>query len=138
MFDISKEVPSLELCKRLKELGYPQEGGGWYWIDPDGEGYFLSYFETSDYLSSMDFKAPTCRELGEWLPRYIFIEDEKTHDLRERKMYIMTIDRYEGNNWRIMYKGLFDILHPVIDIFSNIFAKMLIWLVENGYIKLKK
>gem|GEM_PF-5734743 len=27
-----KEVPSLELCRRLKELGFPQESnGGWYW-----------------------------------------------------------------------------------------------------------
>ena len=32
MFDLTKEVPSLELCKRLKEVGYPQDGGGWYWI----------------------------------------------------------------------------------------------------------
>ena len=26
-----KEVPSLELCKRLKELGFSQKGEGWYW-----------------------------------------------------------------------------------------------------------
>jgi len=28
-----KEVPSLELCRRLKELGFPQESSdsGWYW-----------------------------------------------------------------------------------------------------------
>ena len=32
MFDVKKEVPSLGLCRKLKELGYPQEGGGWYWV----------------------------------------------------------------------------------------------------------
>jgi len=32
MFKPEKEVPNLELCKRLEELGYPQEGGGWYWV----------------------------------------------------------------------------------------------------------
>ena len=32
MFGLAKEVPSLELCKRLKELGYPQENGEWYWV----------------------------------------------------------------------------------------------------------
>lgn len=31
MFNPELEVPSLGLCKKLKELGYPQEGGGWYW-----------------------------------------------------------------------------------------------------------
>ena len=31
MFNVAKEVPSLELCKRLKELGYPQNGGLYYW-----------------------------------------------------------------------------------------------------------
>jgi|GEM_PF-4671310 len=32
MFDPTKEVPSLELCEKLKEAGFPQDGTGWYWI----------------------------------------------------------------------------------------------------------
>jgi len=31
-FNPTDEVPSLELCKRLREQGYPQNGGGWYWL----------------------------------------------------------------------------------------------------------
>jgi len=55
MFDPKAEVPSLELCQRLKELGYPQTTGGWYWIkdegewiivfSEDGESYLLEYSE---------------------------------------------------------------------------------------------
>ena len=31
MFGPVKEVLDLELCRKLKELGLLQEGGGWYW-----------------------------------------------------------------------------------------------------------
>jgi len=76
-----KEVPSLELCKRLKELGYPQEGGGWYWVKT-AFGWILAiildgiWLSTRNYIKVNDetikdfIKAPTCRELGEWLKDY--------------------------------------------------------------------
>ena len=54
MFDIKSEVPSMELCKRLKELGFPQNGGGWYWIKlshtSSSENYSL-YFQNALLLS---------------------------------------------------------------------------------------
>jgi len=49
MFDIKKEVPSLELCKKLKELGFPQGGGGWYWIQDDEKTeWVLKFFKEID------------------------------------------------------------------------------------------
>jgi hypothetical protein len=31
MFNPVKEVTDLELSRKLKEIGLPQDGGGWYW-----------------------------------------------------------------------------------------------------------
>ena len=67
---VEKEVPSLELCRRLKELGYPQGGGGWYWDETvDYSWKLYLYGNTPAHIKSQSVvKAPTCRELGEWLP----------------------------------------------------------------------
>jgi len=71
MFDLRKEVPSLELCKRLKELGYPQERAGWHWVltkENDKEQWALKYYCTYEDIPywAIHIKAPTYRELGKW------------------------------------------------------------------------
>ena len=82
MFNPELEVPSLELCKQLKNLGFSQEGGGYYWckwhnnepfrviFSPNGKIFCEwiddKYIEHQTPLEK--YKAPTCRELGEWLP----------------------------------------------------------------------
>lgn len=64
-----KQVVSLELSKRLKELDYPQEGL-WKWAkysqDNAPEKWEL---EPCSYgLMMIDYVAPTVAELGEQLP----------------------------------------------------------------------
>ena len=142
MFDPKAEVPSLELCKRLKELGFPQEGG-WYWIkdegewiivfSEDGESYLLEYSGgEGEYFTAKlpedKVKAPTCRELGEWLPRVI--EDYFLEFLPKGKKIL---------DWWVVYRNQnkTKILIPA-DTEPNARAKMLIWLVENGYVKLRR
>jgi len=144
MFNPKLEVPSLELCKKLKKLGYPQEGGGWYWIKTEDEEWNLffihqDYFskegraeicngdwvaveyleeDTTYYKVKEKIKAPTVRELGEQLP-------DGFHEFKlESEFYI---------------KDKFDYTYVVSDKSeANARAKMLIWLVENGYINFKK
>ena len=70
MFDPEKEVPSLELCKRLKKLGYPQDGGGWYWYETEKKIYML--WDTKEYNWEIHnkyapIKAPTIPEMMELL-----------------------------------------------------------------------
>jgi len=65
MFDIKKVVPSLELCLKLKELGYPQNEGGFYWVKEDVEDgciWRLKFFYESPNGNFV--KAPTVGELG--------------------------------------------------------------------------
>jgi len=108
---IEKEVPSLELCKRLKELGFPQGGSGLYWsrwyvnepfrviFSPDGEKFCGWVGE--DYVEYQPpiekYKAPTCREIIERI------------DTTDQKY--VTSDRL---------------------------AKDLIWLVENEYMEFRE
>jgi len=140
MFDPTKEVPNLELCRRLKELGFPQEEGGWYWIngklvfltkgkkgylvwDPENVNYYL-VDEIENFL-----KAPTCRELGEWLPTEIECDGKIF-------LYRQTLKRKEFPYW-IWYGYRYEHLHSVeADTEPNARAKMLIWLAENGYVRL--
>jgi len=113
MFDLKKEVPSLELCKKLKDLGYPQSGGGYYWtIDRQGK-VFLSFFEKMTNediehdlkINNLErIKAPTIRELGEHLPKFAASLKEKNWwecytdfwKRREGKHYI-EVDELEAN-----------------------------------------
>ena len=90
MFNPEKEVPNLELCKKLKELGFPQDGGGWYWTQTDTGwrlGYCAEYNLAPKVKIHMMFfaelgrvifrarheiiKAPTITEMWEWLPDFI-------------------------------------------------------------------
>ena len=162
-FNPEQEVPSLELCKRLKELGYPQEGGGWYWIKKRSK-YYLAYrlddstlisfkfFEPiteeilyiDPYISPgvMDkgaflktnniFKAPTVRELGEWLPVGIVPFTTNASPLIYR--FHQCFDSLEG--WKLEYvKEGVNPWHSEEDKSeANARALMLIWLAENGYI----
>jgi len=148
MFDPIKEVPSLELCKQLKELGYPQEGGGWYWVKTKTIGketwrvgfqvkredsYGRMHIDYQGEFSIPDIeveevvKAPTCRELGEWLPVEI-------HNLLGTYYHIKFskpgfVYWYEDNDEHAL--GNF---YARASTEANARAKMLIWLVENNYI----
>jgi len=147
MFDPTKEVPSLELCEKLKELGYPQEGGGWYFIkwkeeEPyasaitfDGRNWHRIDGQTCS-LPKFKIKAPTVQELGKWLPERIETSDDT---------YSLIIEKY-GDGWTVEYKSYnphsiepFDSLIIIsADTVSYTMGLMLEWLVENGYVNFKK
>ena len=77
-------VPSVELCQRLKEAGLPQEGWMWYWVKPfpivterdiliTGER-LIEYRKdkTEDFLQAFDMAtlaAPTLGVMGEWIAK---------------------------------------------------------------------
>ena len=92
-WDPEREVPGFEPCKKLKELGYPQNKYGFYWIKLNAgkEKWKLIYWSNEhircdkegDYILlggcsccaelfeiAEKIKAPTCRELGEWSVSY--------------------------------------------------------------------
>jgi len=122
-----KEVANLELSKRLKELGFPQNREGWYWIKTTYpvkwilaimlDGIWLSvknYIIIKDEVIEEIVKAPTNSELGKWLP-------EGFHEFKlDNRFWIKDKQDY---NYLVND-----------DIEVNARAKMAIWLRENGYI----
>jgi len=138
MFNPELEVPDLELCKKLQELGYPQETGGWYYVkilfprkwvlclkNPT-ENLFYSCREGKKYFYRVQdyIKAPTVRELGERLPSSI----KWDHTLLCGKML-------SGTYFCGVYKKGITFTEVSADKEANARAKMLIWLVENKYIE---
>lgn len=153
MFDSIKEVPSLGLCKKLKELGYPQDGGGWYWqrigdnialVNNPQKRWIVVYLTLRGYLSCLYdqivvIKAPTCRELGEWM-----LKVKGTYQIYMYCGYYC-VEYCEDECITIEgVAGTFEKLVPQCkervdaDTESNARAKMLIWLRENGYVKFNK
>jgi len=69
------EILDLESCRELKELGFPQIGGGWYWVrfgrslsDSAWALYYFIRMEDVIYPPFIDYvKAPTVGEAKKWL-----------------------------------------------------------------------
>ncbi|RLI67659.1 hypothetical protein DRO91_09950 [Candidatus Heimdallarchaeota archaeon] len=140
-----KEVPNLEVCKKLKELGYPQNLDGWYWVKTGREWklsllYERKYkllkgkrivIETDDSVGGIGFeveesiKAPTCRELGEWLPYYL------------PELKFLHIERNEDGFHYYYPAEIADEAYVIANNEANARAKIIIFLAENGYIKLE-
>lgn len=123
---LEQQVTSLEISKRLKELGVKQESYFWYraFTDKDEQLYFVLGHHDSQAMFQRDYSAFTVAELGEILPE--FVESYKSHD--------------EGFNWfcRKFEEG--DILKYTAlenaDTEADARGKMLIYLLENKLITL--
>ena len=149
MFDLTKGVPSLETCKRLKELGFPQEGTGYYWSKwkPD-KSYILAitfdgrnYHRVDGWTSGppdIKIKAPVIDEIILYLPDKIEYKDE----YGDKYIAHLLIERLD-NNWRGGYAvfgwddwGFIKTLEDeeLINLFTNIY----IWAKQNNYISTEK
>ena len=117
---IRKEVPSFELCKELKKLGYPQEGtDGFWWVTTLTQDWHISCGIDAEWKEENKgnyIKAPTCRELGEWLPDLI-------------------IFKHKGKEWWCIHHTITKESNVKAYTEANARAKLLIWLVKNGYVK---
>ena len=116
-----KEVPSLELCKRLKELGFPQEGEGWCWYTNKEilrwKVVYNKGFYPIEELYGEYIKAPTCREMAFWIAKGVKNLAKEDND---------------KIGYLIAGKELYWEVSP------DDFAKDLIWLAKNGYVKFKE
>jgi len=124
------EVASLELSRKLKELGFPQNREGWYWVENKAnkmariefwDDKFEHYLEENKEYINL-YKAPTNSELGEWLPFYLpelgFLRIEKNED------------GFHYYYDAIALKGCYFIE----ELEANARTKTLIWLKKNGCI----
>jgi len=116
IMSVENQVCSLELAKRLKELGVTQLSLCYWWqYDKDAWDITINVYPTSNsnYISAF-----TVAELGEMLPDWT----ETAKRLKDDWVCIV-MDKNSDNNW-----NSFDATE------ANARAKMLIYLIENGLI----
>ena len=114
-----KHVVSLELSKKLKEVGYPQEGGYFVWKEQDtGNWDIVEIFIEMAKTSPGDFAvAPLASELMERLPSNVWTNGGNNQLERFVVNYVSTDGRSENE---------------IVDInLCNALAKMYIYLAEN-------
>jgi len=130
-----KEVASLELSKKLKELGFPQNEPGWFWYaNITNAIYRLIFLEEFNEKINKDMedyiKAPTCPEMDKWLPLYLEKDTEKGIAFAV-EVYGLHLHRtYDNKGWHISYGTLGRCAFTL----PNAFAEMLIYLAKYGYI----
>ena len=112
---IEKQVVSLDLCKKLKEAGYPQDDSYYAWIRPlepyrtlmkvehELRGYndmtwgSMPQRELSEYWVS----APTVSELGEKLPSELNTDKQEGLEIHRSRCEWIVAYRIQGSTWRI-------------------------------------
>lgn len=142
---IEDQVCSLELSKKLYELGVKQESNFYYSFTIAGKRYLLDYLENNEKFSS--FSAFTAAELLEILPNYVTTKyNEPFNNFRIVITKFISVENNSPvNNFSIMYEcdstaatGAEAWLRRSLTkaIYSpnlaNALAEMLIYLVESG------
>lgn len=124
---LEDQVCSLDLAKRLKELGVKQEGL-WRWVLIQGEEFvdLSPDFEAEDGYAA----AFTVAELGEMLP--------------ERYLHIRKVPPGEKDFQWVLYETYYEDGIPDVEMWghdetamteADARAKMLVYLIEKGLVK---
>jgi len=132
-----EQVCSLELAKRIKELGVKQSSA-FYWTVPkndasDIRAYLEAHAVEQNWLEGMINKisAFTVAELGEMLPANLW-------NGKGDKVRWLSIDENEDGEWNIEYayecRGVYDESVQTAPTEADARAKMLIYLLENKLI----
>ena len=119
---LENQVCSLELAKKLKELGVKQDSlFKWHSkLDEKGNRVHTEIVYLPIKQMEQDYSAFTVAELGEMLPNSI-------------DKFVMVIMKMNKGTWVCgYYKDLKEMFYEVGDkILVTAMAKMLIWLIEN-------
>ena len=134
---LEDQVASLELSKKLKELGFPQEGLFWWVNQPNGglntNGYkWQLEGEPKTRMPQYDYiVAPTVSELGEILPDRVIKKSGRGYD---------GLQIWKWSGWNIEYHETFEvpqIRYTFEKTEADARAKILIYLLENKLISLE-
>lgn len=136
---LEQQVVSLELAKQLKELGVKQYSLFCWDTDYENGRVIFPNYEVRELMPKLNNKvsAFTVAELGEMLPLYIM--------LGKLKLVMAKSHNHNGDFYSVGYFPLKDrdsldinLQHDSAIFFerneADARAKMLIWLIEEGYI----
>ena len=135
--NLKLQVPSFELCQRLKELGFPQESY-FYWCKHN-EKIFIEYevHSMSGESKSPQFivpiqicSAPSVAELGEALPLALKEDMDMGISYSVERCGLQIYKTYSGKSWVIHYFNRY----KGGDTEADARANMWIYLKENNLI----
>ena len=142
---LQDQVSSLELSKRLKELGVKQESF-WCWVEDERKstefpaGWILENTQSIKSINIVDFySAFTVAELGEMLPEELR-KDNVHLSLLIQKIHIGNKKFPDYGKWGVCYLNMpssSNVLHSEVDTEADARAKMLIYLIENKLVDVK-
>ena len=122
---LEDQVCSLELAKKLKELGVKQESL-WVWLPYlEGDDTTRWEIERSRHGLYAPVSAFTVAELGEMLPEYV-MRGGMRHTIRQQRAGSMRFVSYEHDQFNCMIQNG--------NTEADARAKMLIYLIENNLI----
>ncbi len=139
---LEKEIPNLKLCYKLKELGYPQTGNGWFWSQsPKGDIVLVYWFGLDGFYKGEKVriengwkiicKVPNCCEIFKFLPDSVKVNGTK-HILRIRKDILKDpFDNIIYENYVLTYGTIFLCYAPNL---IHLLIKTFIWLKEKKLI----
>lgn len=148
---MEKYVCSLELAKKLKELGVKQESEFYWWFRKiEGDNYVCELWSNHavkvqvEAWNSMNFQFPdskindhysafTVGELGEMLPANIWLDNDWRY-----LNFIKNKREDLGRNPKWCYRYGKKKIIRFADTEANCRAKMLIYLIENKLIEVNK
>lgn len=120
---LENQVVSLEIAKKLKELGVKQESY-FFWVIVNGSWVISGGYELLDEELRMEtYSAFTVAELGEMLPEKCFVTDKQ-----------------DGKWWNVKYLDPHDVSKNYTTAHegeADARGKMLIYLLENNLIDKK-
>lgn len=136
--DVESEVCSLELSKKLEELGVDHDAL-FYYLNIDGEGKYYVYYNEDmpeDYeYEGVPISAFTSAELGKLLP---FLIEWQNHTCYLGSMFGYTKFGYTANVHYHYHDGEDIIAFDFADENeANARAQMLIYLIENKLMEIK-
>ena len=131
--NIKEQVCSLKLAMKLEELEENQQSH-WYWCECNnadfgeiGEWLLIQHYS----INWNEYAAFTVAELGERMPFPISYQGKRCFISSERTK------SDDGDEWECgiftLHKGT-PLKYVFADTEANARAKMLIWLIENGFI----
>ncbi len=137
---LEKQVASLELAEKLKELGVKQESYlGWFTSNSPRAWLYWSKngpFNSEAGIGNEHCSAFTVAELGEMLPKDLYDEEDGQWDnvlsCPNENDWICAYRRYYGEDgtWSTTYVEM-------ANTEADARAKMLIFLIENGFMEVK-
>lgn len=144
--NLENQVVSLELSKRLKELGFEQKDNFMWWVKHPVTSNFVLWNRRdleNDYQGKVfgrseveRFSAYTTAELGEMFPEILPVKGRATDYETD---YYLEISKLNGRYWDISYRGSVNCgcyrdKYWECKSEAECRAKMLIYLKENNLI----